>query len=228
MPSPYIPTNETISSPASRVYDKNYILDKKQTVYIGEPIIKVKDYYVYKSYEPKLSPSADFAVTDGITATFKQGLTYDSVGTITYNSTKYTIVPSTVAFMGATLGILVDADGAILNKTARLMDGEAYIPDSTSAEIVPQNVKMVREYKERVATDKGFTNHELIFSGIDKDTLTMTYREFTPDDIARPAFFQTLTYRSDSNSIRYKQYKIAIYDVSGESITYAVTEEPSQ
>ncbi len=42
--------------------DKNYKLGQIETAYVGEPIVKHKDYFVYKEFEKKVRASNDFVI----------------------------------------------------------------------------------------------------------------------------------------------------------------------
>ena len=66
---------------------------------------------------------------------------------------------------------------------------------------------------------------ELIYSGKNDVSLNATYKEYTPDNMARPAFFQNITYRADARQLRFKNFVIKLHDVSNEKITYTVLED---
>ena len=50
----------------------------------------------------------------------------------------------------------------------------------------------------------------------------MLYREYTPDDLARPAFTQTLSYAAGSNIIRFRNVRIEVATADNEKIEYTV------
>jgi len=71
----------------------------------------------------------------------------------------------------------------------------------------------------------GSFSHELIYSGKDGNNIKVSYREYK-DDMARPAFFQDLTYNlKESDIIRYKNYKIKVHKATNEEISYTVLED---
>jgi hypothetical protein len=220
------PTPDTISSNVSHIFDKNYDIDEKKTIYIGESIIKTRDYYTRKKYHAQLTASKDFTFDAVLAVHFNKGDKFNSAGNITQNGNEYTVMPINKTFLGSKLAILVKEDGTISTSAAIIRDGEVSVNDTANATISPSDAKMTRDYDEIVDSRKGYINHELIFNGVDKNTLTVTYREYTPEDIARSSFFQTLTYRDDSEVIRYKKYKILVHHVDSESMTYSVLEDP--
>lgn len=50
--------------------------------------------------------------------------------------------------------------------------------------------------------------YELLFSGRNNNYLNFAYREYTPDNVARPAFFQNVTYQEDAKQIRFKDLRL--------------------
>ncbi len=73
--------------------------------------------------------------------------------------------------------------------------------------------------------DNSYTPFELIYSGRNNVSLNVIYREYTPTDMARSAFFQNLTYQADAKIIRYKDFVIKVHSASNEKITYTVVED---
>ena len=67
--------------------------------------------------------------------------------------------------------------------------------------------------------------YELIYTGCIADNLTMVYREYTPDDLARPAFFQNLTYNIKQKQIRFKNLLIEIILADNEKIVFNVLKD---
>jgi hypothetical protein len=67
--------------------------------------------------------------------------------------------------------------------------------------------------------------YQLIYDGIDNNTLKITYREFI-NNLARPAFYQTVSYKIKKNHytqiIRFKSVKIIIYNANNQYIEYKI------
>lgn len=65
---------------------------------------------------------------------------------------------------------------------------------------------------------------ELVYQGFSKDVLRLAYREYV-GDMARPAFFQDLTYEVTSfpADIRFKQIQLKILAAGNNGIQYQVT-----
>ncbi len=53
----------------------------------------------------------------------------------------------------------------------------------------------------------------------------MTYREYTRDDVARPAFFQNVVYETNAKQLRYKDIKIDMLEATNEKVIYSIVED---
>jgi hypothetical protein len=76
--------------------------------------------------------------------------------------------------------------------------------------------------KEQVNYTALKLNYELIYGGTDGKSITITYREYTGQDLVRPAFFQNLVYDRNEKNIRFRDTMIQIYDVTNEKIVFTV------
>jgi hypothetical protein len=66
---------------------------------------------------------------------------------------------------------------------------------------------------------------ELIYTGRTGDTMKITYREYKCD-LARPSFFQDLTYDlSQSSTVVFKNFKLNILKADNEGVTFTVTSD---
>jgi len=66
--------------------------------------------------------------------------------------------------------------------------------------------------------------YQLIYDGIDNNSLKLTYREFS-DNMARPAFYQTVSYKINPKfpqKIHFKNVTILIYNINNQYIEYEV------
>jgi hypothetical protein len=89
------------------------------------------------------------------------------------------------------------------------------------------NKDFIKKHKLRksfVSQDDHSFVSELLYQGIDGDTLKITYREFI-GNLVRPAFFQNLTYNLNKDKptiINYKSIKIKVYEATNNYIKYEV------
>lgn len=69
---------------------------------------------------------------------------------------------------------------------------------------------------------KKILTYELIYNGTDGNSIKIGYREYSGDDIARPAFFNEVIYNKNQSIITFKGFKIQIIKADNESIKFKV------
>lgn len=207
------------------ILKKNYTKGEVNTVYVGESTISHQDYYVKRQNINKVRPTEDFSVTGAETAiNISKDNVYLVVGTVQLEEkTYYSVFVSGTSLIG--LGIkaylLITESGEIHDKILN----EYGVPIVYKYKVTPKTARFEFLTEENIDSSKGFINYELIYTGTSGDSITLLYREFTPNNLARPAFFQNLTYSSKSEFIRFKKIKIQIHQATNESITYTVIED---
>lgn len=114
-----------------------------------------------------------------------------------------------------------------LNQTMEVRVGETMI--ETTATTFTQKKEWVGflfasdGWNRTNVVDRSIKN-ELIYSGKSGNTLRISYREYS-NDLARPAFFQDLTYNlNESKYIVFKNYKIHVLQASNSGIKFQVVE----
>jgi hypothetical protein len=204
---------------------KSYVLGEKKTVTVGDPMVKVQDYWIENF-------SSDFAYPDKsvtvkgkpVNIALEANKRYRVKGAIDVNGLRCLLLMFDQA-ENLTVYALVDPNGSLVNRTAfslasggreniTLMPSEAIISDPS--------VRIVRESAPVVKTTKGYENYELLYTGVSATGINLTYREFSPDGLARVAFFQNLTYEATAKSIAFKKFRIAVEAATSESITFTV------
>lgn len=214
-----------ISEGAKHVQDKNYALGQKKKATVGEPIIKVRDFYVEKFHIPAMKPTESVIFKGGIvTLVYTADKNYPIKGRMTVDSVPYLIVASSenpVQFMG----VLVNENGNLSPYVANSLNGNKVIKMVYDFEASSPTVKFERVTEEKVSVEKGYQNYEVLYNGMDKNSMHFTYREFTPEGMARTAFYQNLTYDAKASSIRFKKFKVNIASVNSEEIEYSVIED---
>ena len=212
-------------NPTPGGYVKNYTLGETKTAFIGQEIIKVEmcDYF-----------QKNVISSQGIYVDAK----YDKFRKLYINteSNKSPIsIIGTVEFDGETFyltdilsdnsrrkwGLLISSDGNVYKKGIFGIDYlMMFIPDSIN--ITPDRV----EYLPICIREKSSSvSYEVIFAGKNDISLNATYKEYTVKDLARPSFFQNLTYQANAKQIRFKNFLIQIHNATNEKITYTVLED---
>lgn len=206
-----------ITSNPERIVEKNYEINKLQKVYVGEEIIKVKDYWVTHVTQNKMRCLNDFTLTNSrfFNDSAKKGDTFNVIGTTIHDNRRLYLIkfqnPNITAFYGITeFGEWADFG---------VFGGNTGTPEF---KLNPENTKFELVKETKINTSQGFINFEIIFNGTTKDSINFLYREYTPENMARPAFYQNLTYPIDSDVIRFKEIKIKINEITNESISYVV------
>ena len=208
------------------VSEKNYHVGKEQTVYVGQAIARVKDYYVQGESTPSFTSPVAISTSwwMGKDRLYPEGTQLRAVALMDYQGKTYSIAMMIPALYQE-VGLLVDANGHY-SGMAIARNGIVFHPCDLGAVCVkPASIDFTKSTHETVVSTSHFTNFEIVYSGATKDSLNLLYREYTPQDMARPAFTQNLTYASDSKSIRFRDMQIDVRKADNQGITYTVVQD---
>lgn len=209
------------------VTEKNYTLNIGRDAYIGESMIRVQNYT--KIENPNfMKVSKDFSFNNqsalnNIQAKFSSADRFEIDGMCTIDGVEYTILKHPK--LDSKFRFLVDGQGNLYNRTLLALkafnfQANDYMLTQHQNLFEPSDVKLDR-FLETVYTPESI-NYEIVYTGKDKESLKLLYREFTPNDLARTAFFQTLTYDLNSKKIRFKNLNMKIDQVNNEKISFTV------
>ncbi len=203
---------------------KNYRIKEQRKEYVGSPILKSQNLLINKTIKKyvcrnSFEANKDIITHDGKVA-IKKG---DWVSASSYSQESgYYIMFNLPCFYNESNYCQYYFN----NKNGNtIQDDNDKIRLTNSYDIVA-----IPDYQERLIGEetemlKGSFSHELIYNGKDGNNIKVSYREYK-DDMARPAFFQDLTYNlKESDIIRYKNYKIKVHKATNEEISYTVTED---
>ena len=122
--------------------------------------------------------------------------------------------------------------GATFTITLPLVDSptQGPRPDSDGGGETHKSVLIVEDNKDaadslREVLELGGHDVELVYSGVTRDSIRLHYREYTQQDMARPAFSQDVTYERDATTIRFRNILIKVIQASGEQIRFVVLED---
>jgi hypothetical protein len=102
---------------SERILDKNYQLGQKQATFVGQPIVKVKDYVIERYRTNKMRATEDFVMTAGnLTAKVSKGQEYPVRGEATLDDKNFIVVNIPGSSRSLGLGALVDAEGRIYHR----------------------------------------------------------------------------------------------------------------
>ncbi|KAF0159594.1 MAG: hypothetical protein FD159_339 [Syntrophaceae bacterium] len=221
-------------------YEKNYKIGEKITAFVGQEIIRVKSFNektaIFSSVKnvEKIARSkksmdihAKYNWTDYHIKS-EANKEYQIDKTINIGTQRFNLIELNDD-KRSKWGILIDDEGAVYNKAIysiyhELLFYPSYISVSPVVFEISKKVEGEAEEREIEGIIPGMSM-ELIYSGKNDVSLNATYKEYTPDNMARPAFFQNITYRADVQQLRFKNFVIKLHDVSNEKITYTVLED---
>jgi len=215
-----------------RFYVKSYVVGTKTIAYIGQPMAwwqpaKLSETQVYSlviEKDFKLSGTyklnSNFA-EDIYIAGFK-GDICKLEGETVINGIKYFVI---TIKENEKYGLLIDSNG-MLNKfiiTDHDFDRGYAAIESIEPILSPPDALFV--VKKKVEENPYGIKRELIFGGVNNVSINVTYREYTPDEMARQAFYQNIIYQTSAELIRFQDIKIKVHEVTSEKIIYTVLED---
>jgi hypothetical protein len=202
------------------VQEKSYQLGIPQEAYVGSTMVRVREYHTLQSTQNSAVASSDFEVSAPLAFTKRgqRGSVYDIIGSTMYNGREYQVMKL------EEYGLVLDESGRLMEKVINLSSGfnNFYLP---TFEIRPPDVRFERQSDVTIDTSRPFTNYELLYSGIDGDTMRINYREYSPDNLARPAFFQDLTYPAGQSVVRFRDLRLEILSADSQQVRFRVMED---
>jgi hypothetical protein len=220
---------ETQKVDEQRKFVKNYKLGEQMTVNVGDSIIKLQDYWLEISESPVVVSNKTVSVKRGrVDLTLLADQKYPIKGKLTSNGIEYLVVVPPLALLSNEashlfFAVLVGPDGALHSQVAIGSSRTgSFVMGQGTYEISEPTAKITRETTQKITSTKGYENFEILYTGTNSNGLNLTYREFSPDGLARVAFFQNLSYEAGAKSITFKKYRIAIERATSESITFTI------
>ncbi len=210
-----------LASSTEHKVDRNYTIGAPSSAYVGQPLVRVKDYWIKTSTKAALKPSEAFTLDMplfGPTIHVSPDQGVEVIGTNERDGVTYRVVKLPGLDF---LGFLVNDDGTFDGRAVNFAGAKM----GYTYKFQPSDVRLIPGSVEEVFADRGYVNFELVYSGSTKDEINLLYREYTPSDMARPAFTQNLTYATDAKTIRFRDIKIDVLGVDSEQIRYVVQQD---
>jgi hypothetical protein len=215
---PYVPPKVT----AEKRVEKSYRVGEEIQAYVGERMVRVQDFNVLitetSPNSTRLMPSESFTirVPPFYTAAMSSTEIAEVLGTVNKGGGEFRVVrlPSVPPLMF----LLTDSgsfEGSALNNAGAQM-GWTYTPEPAHVRLLPE--------KGGIKTDltKGFLNFELVYGGSTRDAFQVLYREYTKEDLVKPAFTQTLVYEKGAGLIRFRGIGLKVAESTNEKIRFSV------
>lgn len=209
-----------------RVSSKNYVIGERQTARVGDPILKVKDYFIHRS-RPFMRATDDFVLKgDGLVVEGYRDEDYLVRGETTVDGKRFTVVELPpfkrwpYLFKSDGPAALVDKDGTVYN---RLLDGNRVMAPVFKLE--PAGVRFVPTERGKILAQPFYANYELVYGGTDGRSINMTFREYRRDRPDEVAHFQNLVLPHDSPAMRFKDTLIEIHSAGPQELIYTVVSD---
>jgi len=215
-------------SKPKRVLSKNYVIGKRQTARLGDPIIKVKDYFVHRS-QPFMRATDDFVLKGkGLVVEGYRDEDYTIRGETNVDGRRFTVVSLPpfkrwpYLFKSDGPAALVDKDGTIYN---RIMDGNKVL--APLFKLQPAGVRLLPTEQGKILAESVYANYELVYGGTDGRSINVTFREYRRDQPNEVAHFQNLVIPHDSPAMRFKDTIMQIHSADDREFVYTVISDGS-
>jgi hypothetical protein len=211
---------------------KNYKLNDSFKVNVGDPIIVRKSYwYQIDVRDDRAVASKDFKITVKLalardfTHIGRKGEELRIVGSTKVQGREFFIVRVGQISGGGDAGALVDKLTGRVSKTGVGQNAfGSWVTTAVSGVVTePPDVVFSPSESILISKSKPYENYEIVYTGRLGENITFVYREFTPDNLARPAFFQNLSYNlSEAKTIRFRKLQIEVIDATNEQVSVKV------
>lgn len=204
--------------------DTSYTTGIPVESFVGERMLRVQDYYVTTSTSSnsstRLVPTESFIlrVPPLMSVSLSAQDTVDVSGTTVKNGKSYRVISIPGAATQQLRFLISDngkLEGSALNSSGAKM-GWTYRTNPETVRFIPALPTV------EIDSEKGFTNFELVYGGTTGDSFQILYREYTKEDLARPAFSQNLVYEKKSHDIRFRNLQIKVLESSNQKIKFVV------
>lgn len=200
------------------ISERSYRIGAPQTTIVGDVLVRVRHYFVEDAGVTSVQANKDFRVRGGgFNIPFKEGQNLEVAGSRTIEGARYFLVPveANQLGIGGVVSLQVDEDGRIYKK---VLDGGAIFTFRTD----PVDGRLIPVEQTAALKSKPFENYEIVFNGSDGQAMRFTYREYSPDDPARTAFFQDFSYPISAKTIRFRKLQLDVLGLDDGSITFSI------
>lgn len=217
--------------------EKSYVINQSFTVHVGDPIVSRRK-YLYSVFEvsDRVVASMDIHLRivpklfgDPLILELKKGTEFPVLGLIEVKAHSFRSVYVGTFPNGIRAAVLVDPTTGVPLETpilAKYSPSSNYTVTPMRVEIEPRNSHFETIESVEIDSSKPFENYDIIFTGHSRGNATFVYREYSPENLAKPAFFQELTYDlSGEKTIRFRHLQMKILELNNSGITLKVISE---
>jgi hypothetical protein len=200
-----------------RISEKSYRLAAVDSAFAGATILRVRDYFITRSEQPYMSASESFAW--GRKCSAPKGQSLRILGMRGFEGTDYYVIAVPCGSVDGQMLVSKSGEPTELEVVRGLTN---LTVRKTGITPEPSTVRFARVVDQAVDKTRPYANYELLYSGTDGQSFGVDYREFSAEDLARPAFFQSLRYPNSSETIRFRDTTIRVHRVTSEKLVFAV------
>ncbi|MBV9571990.1 MAG: hypothetical protein JO056_12185 [Alphaproteobacteria bacterium] len=219
-----------LTEPVSEhVTERNFSAGETRQAFVGDTMIRVKDYY------RKKSESAAWSIPESVKVEMPvgyvtivpgeyrvrdrqelNGIAYDVIEAKAHLIELTTMAPSPTTVEQP---LLIDAEGGIRGPA------NAWATGATTAD---KGFRATRVDRSSVDARRHYVNFELVYGGLSGGVVHVAYRERDPQDPSRIAVAQELTYDAGTNPLRFRNLLLDVGKATNESITFRVVNVPAE
>lgn len=215
--------NENIET--DHIVEKSYELGQRQKAFLGEAMVRIKDYHVKLETTSTLSPNKDFTSRAGPVEIYgKKDKSYPLLGAIGRGEDQRRVLKIEDTD-GNPKGLLITKHDTVGNRMLKDVESRQPIYIAYNVTTVPSDVKFETVTKRTIDSKSAQTNFEIIYSGQSGDSIVLSYREYPPEDRTRPTVIRELTYPKDTNIIQFKDLKIKVHGLTKKEIEFTVLKD---
>jgi hypothetical protein len=216
---------------AKHIVQKNFAIGELKSAAVGEAMISLKDYYE-KDRKNTWSIAEPATLRVGLGSMVLIPGTYAASRRVTMDGTAYDAVEIKVhPFELTTLSPshAVVPMTFFIDDTGRIAKAGGGLGITTEVfGLEPADFRTARGERTSIDASRGYTNFELLYSGVAGGAVRLTYREYASSDAARPVSFQDLTYNLADKSIRFKNMSLEIDSADNQAIRFRVKSVPDE
>lgn len=223
---------QVTASEVRAVNERNYELNKEQTRYTGDSIVRRRDYFSRTiSAANVIKPDRDGTITayralaSPWQVQFKKNDSLRVIGEVEHEGGKAKLTP--VNSTHPPYSALIDSEGKLIDDTWCYSDPIlGWVKGKfVKVRVEPAETRFFSSNSEQVDSSKPYTNYELVYTGKSAGSINILYREYSADDLARSSYYQNLVYEADTETIRFRNVRIKLLKATNESISYIVMQD---
>lgn len=202
---------------------QNYTIGKALTANVGESMVKFQDFWEVISETSVASIDKPVRLTGGgatIDVVIEPGVKYKVIGYMKDEFQRYMLIRLSTGHLA-----MIKDDGSLHNHVASQINNNEIIQVVWDLSNSDSSARVTREIEKRIDVKNGYENFELLYTGVNANGLNLTYREFSPEGLARVAFFQNLSYPPNSKLITFKKYKIEVERANSRDVVFTILED---